>query len=56
MEKLRKRIKVKVVKDKEKSLKYINRPTCVNWITFNKKLVAIHQRNTCLTLNKPIYV
>ena len=56
IENLRKRTKVRVGKDKEKSLKYINRPTCVNWIIFNKKLVAIHQRNTCLTLNKQIYV
>ena len=47
IEHLRKRIKIRVVK---------NRPTCVNWKVFENNLATIHEKKISLTLNKPIYV
>ena len=37
-------------------IKYISRPTCVNWKVFENNLAAIHEKKISLTLNKPIYV
>ena len=56
MENLRKRIKIRVVKNSQDFLKYTSRPTCVNWKVFKINLAAIHEKKICLTLNKPIYV
>ena len=57
MENMRKRIKIRVVKNATDFIKYTSRPTCVNWKVFDKKiLAAIHEKKISLTLNKPIYV
>ena len=53
---MRKRIKVRVVKNAKDFIKYTSRPTCVNWKVFEKNLAAIHEKKISLTLNKPIYV
>ena len=53
---LRKRIKIRVVKNSQDFIKYISRPTCVNWKVFKNDLAAIHEKKTSLTLNKPICV
>ena len=56
MENLRKRIKIRVVKNIQDFIKYTSRPTCVNWKVFEDNLAAIHEKKTSVTLNKPIYV
>ena len=56
MENLRKRIKIRVVKNSQDFIKYTSRPTYVNWKVFEKNLAAIHEKKISLTLNKPIYV
>ena len=56
MENLRKRIKLRVVKNTEDFIKYTSRPTCANWKVFENNLAAIHEKKISLTLNKPIYV
>ena len=39
MENLRKRIKVRVVKNSQDFIKYTLRPTCVNWKVFENNLI-----------------
>ena len=56
MENLRKRIKIKVVKNSQDFIKYISRLTCVNWKLFENNLAAIHEMKRSLSLNKPMYV
>ena len=56
MENMRKRIKIRIVKNAEDFIKYTSRPTCVNWKVFENNLAAIHEKKISLTLNKPIYV
>ena len=56
MENLRKRMKIRVVKNSQDFIKYTSRPTCVNWKVFENNLAAIHEKKISLTLNKPIYV
>ena len=56
MENMRKRIKIRVVKNSKDFIKYTSRPTCVNWKVFENNLAAIHEKKISLTLNKPIYV
>ena len=56
MENMRKRIKIRVVKNAKDFIKYTSRPTCVNWKVFENNLAAIHKKKISLTLNKPIYV
>ena len=53
---MRKRIKIRIVKNSQDFIKYTSRPTCVNWKVFENNLAAIHEKKICLTLNKPIYV
>ena len=53
---MRKRIKIRVVKNSQDFIKYTSRPTCVNWKVFENNLAAIHEKKISLTLNKPIYV
>ena len=53
---MRKRIKVRVVKNSQDFIKYTSRPTCVNWKVFENNLAAIHKKKISLILNKPIYV
>ena len=56
MESLRKRTKIRVVRNSQDFIKYTSRPTCVNWKVFEKNLAAIHEKKISLTLNKLIYV
>ena len=56
MEIMRKRIKIRIVKNSQDFIKYTSRPTCVNWKVFENNLAAIHEKKISLTLNKPIYV
>ena len=56
IENMRKRIKIRVVKNGQDFIKYTSRPTYINWKIFENNLAAIHEKKTSLTLNKPIYV
>ena len=56
MENMRIRIKIRIVKNSQDFIEYTSRPTCVNWKVFENNLVAIHENEISLTLNKPIYV
>ena len=55
IENMRKRIKIRVVKNVKDFIKYTSRPTCVNWKVSENNFAAIHEKKY-LTLNKPIYV
>ena len=56
MDNLRKRIKIRVVKNSQGFIKYTSRPTFVNWKVFENNLAPIHEKKISLTLNKPINV
>ena len=56
MENMRKRIKIRVVKNAKDFIRYTSRPTCINWKVFENNLAAIHEKKTSLTINKPICV
>ena len=56
MENMRKRMKIRITKTPKEFLKYASRPTFINHIILNKKLLAIHEKKVVLKLNKPIYV
>ena len=56
MENLRKRIKIRVVKNSQDFIKSTSRPTFLNLKVFKNSLAAIHEKEISLTLNKPIYV
>ena len=53
---MRKRIKIKIVKNSQDFIKYTSRPIHINWKKYNKKLFANHGKKISLTLNKLIYV
>ena len=44
MENMRKRIKIRVVKNAKDFIKYSSRPTCVNCKVFQNNLAAIHDK------------
>ena len=56
MEKLRKRINIRLVNKEKDCLKYTSRPTHITHKIFDKNHAAIHEIKSVLTLNKPIYV
>ena len=56
MENMRKRIKIRIMKNEKDFIKYASRPTYFNHDIFGKRLVAIHEKKELLTLNRPIYV
>ena len=56
MENIRKRIKMRVVKNAKDFLRYTSRPTWVNWKVFENNSAAIYEKKISLTLNKPVYV
>ena len=56
MENMRKRIKIRIVKNSHDFIRYTSRPTYVNWKVFENNLAAIHEKKISLTLNKAIYV
>ena len=56
MEKMRKRNKIRIIKNKKDFIKNASRPTYINHVIFDKRLVEIHEKKELLTLNKPMYV
>ena len=56
MEKLGKRISVRLVNNEKDFLKYTSRPTHITHKIFDRNYSAIHEIKTVLTLNKPLYV
>ena len=44
MENMRKRVKIRIVKNSQDFIKYTSRPTCVNWKVFENNLAAIHKK------------
>ena len=56
MENMSERVKIRIVKNEKDIIKYTSKPKCIRWNIYEKKLVAIHEKKICLTLNKPIYV
>ena len=56
MENLQKRIKVRVVNNEKKFLKYTGKPTHITQRIFGKNYAVIHEIKAVLKLNKPIYV
>ena len=44
MANMRKRIKIRIIKNKKDFIKYASRPTCINHNIFGKRLVAIHEK------------
>ena len=52
---IRKRIKVRIIKNEKDFIKYASRPAYINHNIFGKRLVAIHEKKELLTLTKPIY-
>ena len=56
MENMRKRMKIRAVKNIQDFIKYTSRPTCLNWKVLKKNLAAIQEKTLSLTLNRPIYV
>ena len=55
MENMRKKTKLRIIKNRQDFIKYTSRPTCVNWKVFENNLAAIHGKKISLILNKPIY-
>ena len=51
---MRKRIKIRIVKNAKDFIKYTSIPTCVNWKVFENTLAAIHEKK--MSLNEPIHV
>ena len=49
MENLRKRIKIRVVKNSQYFIKYTSRLTCVNWKVFKNNVAAIHDKTNPYT-------
>ena len=56
MEKLRKRINVRLVNNENDFFKHTNRPTHINHEISGKNYVAILETRPVLTLNKLIYI
>ena len=56
MEKLRKRINVRLVKNEKYFSKYTSRPTYNTHKIFGKNYAAIYEIKPVIILNKPIYV
>ena len=56
MENIKKRIKVKLINNEEKYLKYVNKSNFISQKIFDKSFIAFHCMKKVLTLSKPIYV
>ena len=52
----RKKINVKLLNDKKKYLKIVNKPNFILQKMIDKKFVAVHCSKKILTLNIPIYI
>ena len=56
MKNLRKRCNVELVTDEHKMAKLAARPTYISSKIFNKNMIAVHQTQTVLSVNRPSYV
>ena len=56
IENIRKRINVKLINDKKKYLKIVNKPNFVSQKIIDKNFVDAQFKKKLLTLNKPIYI
>ena len=56
MEKLRKRISVRLINNSKDYVRCISKPNFISQKIFSKNLVVIRQMKSVLILNKPIYV
>ena len=56
MEKLRKRISVRIVNNEKAYLKYTGKPNFISRKILGKNFAAIHEIEPVLTLNRPVYV
>ena len=56
IENLRKRINVKLLNDRKKYLKIVNKPNFISQKIIDKNFVAVHCGKKILNLNKPIYI
>ena len=56
MENMRKRIKIRIIENEKDINKHVSRPAYINYVYFDKRLVAVHEKKDLLTLNKPIYL
>ena len=56
IENIRKRINAKLVNEKRKCQKIVNKPNFVSQKIIDKNFVAVHCSEKVLTLNKPVYI
>ena len=56
IENIRKTINVKLINDKRKYQKIVNKPSFISSKILDKSFVAVHCSKKVLTLNKPVYV
>ena len=56
MENMRKRIKIKIIKNEKDLKKHTSRLAYINYDYYGKRLIVIHEKKEQLILNKPIYV
>ena len=56
MENMRKRVKIRIVKNDKDFIKYTSKPTCASWNIYDIILAAIREKKISLILNKPMYV
>ena len=50
MENMRKRIKIRIIKNEKDFIKYASRPTYINHNIFGKRLVAIHEKKRIINI------
>ena len=56
MENMRKRIKIKIIKNEKDLKNHTARPAYINYDYYGKRLIVIPEKKEQLTRNKPIYV
>ena len=56
MENMRKKIKIRIIKNRKDLTKHIARPSYINYDYYGKRLMVIQEKKEQFTLNKPIYV
>ena len=55
MENIKKRVKIRVVKNSQDFIKYTSRPTCTNQKVFENNLAVIYEKKISLT-SKSLYM
>ena len=56
MENIRKRISAKLINNSKDYLRCVSKPNFISQKIYDKNFIAVHQKKSLLTLNKPIYV